>query len=277
MARGALVLDAAMGTRLIAMGLDLSDDDPALWNLSHPEAVRELHARDVAAGSDAVVTNTFGANRHWLTRYGRAGDVAAINRRAVELARDAAGPGRFVFGSIGPTASGVSDASREQAEALAVSGVDALLFETHTRERAERALEQVGGTVSLPLMVCLLDWPPSPAEPARRLAVLGATALGANCQHGMEPALRLAEALHRVTDLPLIFKPGAGLPGEPPASPDSFAQAVHELESLGARLIGGCCGTTEAHVAALRSACPPWNARHHFAADGPPVRRGPTP
>ena len=142
MARGLLVLDAAMGTRLIARGLDLSGDDPSLWNLSHPEVVRELHARDVAAGSDAVVTNTFGANRHWLARYGRAGEVAAINRRAVELAREAAGPGRFVLGSIGPTASEVPGAAREQAEALAGSGVDALLFETHTLEQAERALER---------------------------------------------------------------------------------------------------------------------------------------
>lgn len=277
MARGPLVLDAAMGTRLIARGLDLSGDDPALWNLSHPGVVRAIHARDVAAGSDAVVTNTFGANRCWLARYGRAGEVAAINRRAVELAREAVGPGRFVLGSIGPTASEFPDASRAQAEALAVSGVDALLFETHTLEHAERALGQVGGTDFLPLLVCLLDWPASPAEPARRLAGLGAAALGANCQRGMEPALRLAEALHRATDLPLIFKPGAGLPGEPPASPGSFARAVPELEALGARLIGGCCGTTEAHVVALRSACPPWHSLPHPAADSPPARRGQTP
>ncbi len=277
MSRGPLVLDAAMGTRLISRGLDLSGDDPALWNLSHPGVVRVLHARDVAAGSDAVVTNTFGANRIWLARYGRAEDVAAINRRAVGLAREAAGPGRFVLGSIGPTASEVPDASREQAEALADSGVDALLFETHRMEDAERALEQVEGTVSLPLLVCLLDWPPSPAEPARRLAGLGAAALGANCQLGMEPALRLAVALHRATDLPLILKPGAGLPGESPASPESFARALPELVALGARLIGGCCGTTEAHVAALRSASPPWNSPRHAAVSGPPVRRGQSP
>src|SRR4051812_16772915 len=116
MARGLLVLDAAMGTRLIARGLDLTGDDPTLWNLSHPDEVRELHGRDVAAGSDAVVTNTFGANRNWLARYGRAGDVAAINRRAVGLARETVGPDRFVFGSIGPTASEVPGAAREQAE-----------------------------------------------------------------------------------------------------------------------------------------------------------------
>jgi hypothetical protein len=155
--------------------------------------------------------------------------------------------------------------------------VDALLFETHTLALAERALAEVGGTVSLPMLVCLHDWPDPPAEPARRLADLGASAIGANCQLGMATALRLAGALHRATDLPLIFKPGAGLPGEPPASPESFARAVCDLVSLGARLIGGCCGTTEAHVAALRSACPPRKPLHHSAASSPPVRRGRTP
>jgi hypothetical protein len=162
-------------------------------------------------------------------------------------------------------------------EALAVADVDALLFETHTLALAERALAEVGGTVPLPMLVCLHDWPNSPAEPARRLADLGAAALGANCQLSMAPALRLAEALHRATDLPLIFKPGAGLPGEPPASPESFARAVSRLVTLGARLLGGCCGTTEAHVAALRSACLPRNRLHHSAATGSPARRGPTP
>ncbi len=85
---GPIVLDAALGTRLCAMGLDLKTDDPALWNLTHPDAVKELHRRDVAAGSQAIVTNTFGANRAWLARFNRANEVAAINRRAVELARN---------------------------------------------------------------------------------------------------------------------------------------------------------------------------------------------
>ena len=278
MARGPLVLDAAMGTRLIARGLDLSGDDPALWNLSHPDVVRELHARDVAAGSDAVVTNTFGANRRWLARYGRAGEVAAINRRAVELAREAAGPGRFVFGSIGPTASESPRrllASRRRPWPIPASTPSS--SRRITLEQAERALEQVGGTVSLPMLVCLLDWPRSPAEPARRLADLGAAALGANCQPGMEPALRLAEALHRATDLPLIFKPGAGLPGEPPASPESFARAVSDARGAGGpadrRLLRddrGPRGRAPLGLPTEESPAP-------FRRLWPSVRRGPTP
>ncbi len=99
-----LLLDAGMGTRLMAGGLDCGRDDPSLWCLDHPHAVAKIHHADVAAGSDALFSNTFGANRFWLDRFGRADDVATLNRRAVELAREAAGADRFVIGSIGPSA-----------------------------------------------------------------------------------------------------------------------------------------------------------------------------
>ena len=257
LAHGPLILDAAMGTRLIARGLDLSCDDPALWVLAHPELVSDLHARDVAAGSDAVLTNTFGANRVWLARFGQADQVAAINRRAVALARAAAGPDRFVIGTIGPTAARQPDACREQAELLADAGADALLFETHRADEAEIALRAVVGRVPLALLVSLVTWPDAIAETAQRLADLGAAVLGGNCQDGIEPALRLAERLRPCTDLPLLIKPSAGRPDEGPETPESFAGAVPRLLTLNVRLLGGCCGTTEAHVAALRGACYP--------------------
>src|SRR5436309_3398152 len=88
--QGPLILDAAMGTRLCARGLDLRSDDPSLWNLTHPTEVLALHRRDVSAGSQVLFTNTFGANRSWLANYGRSDAVEALNRRAVELARQAA-------------------------------------------------------------------------------------------------------------------------------------------------------------------------------------------
>lgn len=257
-ARGPLVLDAALGARLIALGLDPSRDDPALWTIDRPDAVLDLHVRDVLAGSDALLTNTFGANRHWLARFGRAADSAAINRRATALAREAAGPGRFVIGSIGPTACDDPDALVRQVEALADSGVDALLFETHRGEQAERALGIVGQGVSgtLPRLVSLVEWPGSgPAGLARRLEDLGACVLGVNCVSGMGPALKAVRAIAGLTWLPLLVKPSAGLPGGPKASPASFAAAVPALLACGVRLIGGCCGTTEEHVAALRAAC----------------------
>src|SRR5579859_5094964 len=91
-----LVLDAAMGTRLVAAGLDLNADDPALWNRTHPELVRAVHRRDIAAGADAILTNTFGANRCWLDRFGAAQIAAELNRAAVALAQAEAGPDRYV-------------------------------------------------------------------------------------------------------------------------------------------------------------------------------------
>jgi methionine synthase I (cobalamin-dependent) len=260
LARGPLVLDAATGTRLVALGLDLKSDDPALWNLARPEAVAELHARDFAAGADGVLTNTFGANRRWLARFGRAAGAEELNRRAVALARRAAaGVGRpvFVIGSVGPTASDEARACRGQAEALLDAGADALLFETHRFEQAVDALAAMRGVVpdTLPVWVSLIDWPAPVADRARRLEDLGATALGVNCVPGVGPALAAARALAGVTWLPLLVKPNTGPPGAEPEGPASFARAVPALLACGVRLLGGCCGTTEDHVAALRAAC----------------------
>ena len=95
--RSPLVLDAGMGTRLLEAGLDLQIDDPTLWCLSHPEKVVAIHRRDVASGAQAILTNTFGANRAWLARFGQVGNLGPINRRAVHLARTAAGSNRFVL------------------------------------------------------------------------------------------------------------------------------------------------------------------------------------
>jgi methionine synthase I (cobalamin-dependent) len=262
LARGPLVLDAGMGTRLVARGLDLASDDPALRNLTHPEAVADVHARDVAAGADAVLTNTFGANRRWLARFGRADSATEVNRRAVALARQAAGAGAagrpvFVIGSVGPTASDDPDACRGQAEALLDAGADALLFETHRFDQAVAALQAVRSLVpdATPVWVSLVDWPAPVSEPARRLEDLGAAVLGVNCVPGVRPALATARALAGATWLPLLVKPNAGRPGDPPEGPGAFARAVPALLACGVRLLGGCCGTDERHVAALRAAC----------------------
>ncbi len=265
LARGPVLLDAGMGTRLIARGVDLARDDPAAWALDHPDDVLGLHDRDVAAGADAVATDTFGANRAWLARFGLADRAIAINRRAVGLARLAVGPGGIVLGSIGPTASDDPGALREQADTLIESGVDALLLETHRLDQADRALTLLSpGPV--PILASLHDWPGPVADAARRLVDLGAAAIGANCLAGMAPALALARKLQGARDVPLLMKPAAGPPGSPPESPETFAAAVPELLALGVRLIGGCCGTTEAHVSAMRSAL--------SAATRPPGRQG---
>lgn len=249
--RRPILLDAAMGTRLIARGLTLATDDLALWVLGHPDRILEVHLLDAEAGADALLTCTFGANRGWLDRFDRGRDVRAINWRAVELARVAAGPGRYLIGSIGPTASGQPGAFLEQVDALLEAGVDALLLETHALGQAEAALRLLRG-VPTPILASLFDWPDPVADPARRLIDLGAWAIGANCQPGIRPALDLARMLRAATDHPILLKPSAGLPGSPLEPPEFFGAAVPELVALGVRLIGGCCGTTEAHVAALK-------------------------
>lgn len=257
--RGPVLLDAAHGTRLIVQGLDPARDDPALWNLDRPEEVARLHALDVAAGADALLTNTFGANRTWLARFGRADAAVAANRRGVELARDAAGPDRLVIGSIGPTGG-----HAEQAKALVAAGADALLLETHDPASAAAGLGRLGRlreATGVPVLVSLFAWPDEPSETARTLAGLGASALGVNCVAGPDAALAVARKLRAATDLPLLAKPNAGPPGAPAIEPGAFAAALPALLGLGVWLVGGCCGTTDAHLAALRAALGPPPAR----------------
>lgn len=249
-----LVLDAAMGTRLFACGLDFDRDDPALWNLSRPDDVLDLHRRDVRAGADVVLANTFGASRPWLARFGRAEEVGAINAQAVALARAAAGPGRFVLGSIGPGAAiGDGSAYAEQALLLIAEGVDGLILETHRIDQAETGLRRISSLATVPILVSLHEWPEPEGPAARRLIALGASALGANCGTGPEGVIRATEAMARIVEVPWIAKPSAGTPGGEIATPAEFGAIAQRFRDLGVRLIGGCCGTTEAHVAAIRA------------------------
>jgi methionine synthase I (cobalamin-dependent) len=249
-----VLLDAAMGTRLVARGLDLATDDPALWNLSRPASVSEVHQLDVAAGSLALFTNTFGANRPNLERFGLGDLVATINRTAVSLARSALGPDRWLVGSIGPLASRVAVSYREQGLALAQSGVNAIILETHSAEQAEIGLTELSRVIEIPLMVSLHEWGDRPKETARRLVDLGAQVLGVNCVLGMQSARVVIERLRTAVDLPLLAKPSAGLPGQPPTPPAAFAGELEWLFDLDVRFVGGCCGTTEVHIAALKNA-----------------------
>lgn len=243
-----------MGTRLIAAGLALDHDDPALWNLSHPDVVADIHRRDRRAGADVLVTNTFGASRTWLGRYRKAEQLEAINRRAVELAREAVGPDGFVLGDIGPAAAQVSGEVGEQARVLIAAGVDGLLFETFQLDPAEAALRDLEGWSGVPLLVSLFSWPEPIAEAARRLETAGADLLGMNCQAGIGSAVAFAERIRPATALPLFVKPSATFPDRADSEAESFAREIPRLLALGVALLGGCCGTTEVHVAALRSA-----------------------
>ena len=240
-----MLLDAGMGTRLIALGLDLGRDDPALWTLDRPEAVAAVHRSDVDAGADGLTTNTFGANASWLGRYGRAGDANRINRVAAELARSIGGPGRIVLGSIGPTASG-NDAV-DQAEALADGGVDALLLETNAANPpVGPLLRRLREAIGLPMLVTYAivsddaPLPPMGLEAGEE----GPAAIGWNCIPP-ERAVALPARLREPTSVPLILRPSGGRP---------WSAEVPGLLRAGVRFFGGCCGTTEADVEAMRIA-----------------------
>jgi methionine synthase I (cobalamin-dependent) len=273
--RGPLVLDAGMGTRLCGRGLDLRADDPCLWNLDRPDDVRHNHHRDSSAGAHVLFTNTFGANRAWLARYGRRVDVVPINRAGVEMARLAAGPSGFVAGDIGPSAAEEPGAAGEQAAVLIEAGVDALVLETFRLEPTIAALEEIRalmGTLPVPLIVGLWHWPDGVEDAARRLVEAGADVVGLNCRPAIDGAAALVRRLAAAVACPLMVKPGLA-PGDPEsvATPAAFAAAVPELLEHNVRLIGGCCGTTEAHVAAIAAAC----AAHRILQ--PPLRRGAAP
>jgi 5-methyltetrahydrofolate--homocysteine methyltransferase len=237
---GPLVLDAGMGTRLLARGLDLRIDDPCLWNLDRPEHVLDVHRRDAAAGSRVLLTNTFGANRAWLARLGRRGDLEAINRAGADLARRAAGPSGFVVGDIGASAADEPGAADEQAAVLIDAGVDAIILETFLLESAlaaMRGLRPNMASSAVPRIVGLWRWPGAIEDAARRLVDAGADIIGINCRPAMSGALAVVRRL-------------AGCDSTPAA----FAAALPALVEYNVRLIGGCCGTSEAHVAALATA-----------------------
>jgi methionine synthase I (cobalamin-dependent) len=256
---GPLLLDAGMGTRLCSAGLDLRVDDPCLWNLDRPDVVLDLHLRDATAGSRVFFTNTFGANQHWLARLGRPGDTESINRSGVELARRAARPSGFVVGDIGPSAADNEGAAVEQAAVLLDAGVDALVLETFQFEAAVAAVSALNSnmpTLAVPLMVSLCRWPEAVEEAALRLVEAGVAVVGVNCRPALGDVLSLVRRLARAVACPLLVKPGVAA-GDPPglSTPAAFVAAVPEMIRHNVRLIGGCCGTTETHIAAIAAAC----------------------
>ncbi len=247
-----LLLDAGMGLRLIQNRTLFATDDSSWANVGFPQVVRRFHEEDIAAGSDALLTNTFGGNRpnlDWFNAtFQKAYDFKAINRRGVAVAREAAGPIRFVIGSIGPMRIPDARAYQEQGEILEKSGVDALILETHVFEDAEIGVRSIAQITSIPLIVSLYRWPADAVGAARTLIDLGVSVLGANCGKTTDDVVECLERLAGRVEVPLLAKPSAG----PDEGPDVFAALVPKLLALGVKMIGGCCGTTAQHIAAMR-------------------------
>ncbi|HXG03404.1 MAG TPA: bifunctional homocysteine S-methyltransferase/methylenetetrahydrofolate reductase [Candidatus Binatia bacterium] len=280
LAERALLCDGAMGTMLYARGVPLDACFDVL-NVTSPRLVQSIHADYIAAGSDCVETNTFGANRFKLAVHGLADRVREINRQGVRLARDvreSTGRDVLVLGSIGPlgkylaplgtvTADEARAAFREQAEGLLEGGVDAFIVETFS-DLAEIALaiEAVRAVSDLPIVAQMAFSDEgvtftgrAPAEVARTLAALGVAALGANCSVGSSTLYEVLQAMRPAAGgVPLAVQPNAGLPqrvGERLmylSSPGYMAEYAGRMVEAGARLVGGCCGTTPVHIAAMR-------------------------
>lgn len=251
---GTVLLDGGMGTRLRQF-FDRGTpefEEPSRANRTHPGVVRSIHARDFEAGADAVLTNTFGANRARLDGLGIGRQFEALNRVGVELAREAAGPDRFVIGSIGPDSADDADRKiREQAAILVEAGVDALILETQTFDQADRVLGHLSAIFAVPIFASLWTWPEDAAAAAKRLQDVGADAIGTNCGLGLDDVLAATEKIAGAVSVPLIAKPSADTRGKV-ASPETFARFVPQFLDLGVRLIGGCCGSGEGHIAAMR-------------------------
>jgi methionine synthase I (cobalamin-dependent) len=278
LAEGPVVTDGAWGTQLQDTGLP-TGACPDEWNLSHPDRVEAVPRSYVEAGSQVVLTNTFRANRLALHSYGLADLARQINLAGGQISRRAAGSRARVFGSIGPsgkmlfagevTAEELQDAFTEQAEALAESGVDALIIETMSDlEEAKLALAAAQAT-GLPAVACMvfdtgkeLDrimTGRTPEQVAEELTSAGANAVGANCGQGIASYVPICQRLHAATGLPIWIKANAGVPqmiGDQvvyESTPEQFAAHGPDLVAAGASFLGGCCGTGPDYIRALRT------------------------
>jgi len=280
-----LVADGAMGTNLFLRGLE-TGDAPELWNVDHPDRVADVHRGFVAAGSDIVLTNTFGANRHRLKLHKLEGRVHELNRAAAALARtvaDSAGRVVVVAGSIGPTGELLQplgaltfdearEAFAEQAEGLAEGGADVLWIETMSAANEVEAAVAGAATTGLPIVTTLTFdtngrtmMGVTPAEAAALVHRLlpRPLAFGSNCGTGpaelVASILGLAKASVAGTDV-LVAKGNCGIPQfedgkiKFSGTPELMAEYARLARDAGARIIGACCGSEPRHLKAIVAA-----------------------
>jgi 5-methyltetrahydrofolate--homocysteine methyltransferase len=279
-----LLGDGAMGTQLMFAGLEQGNCGEA-WNLTHPERVLAIQRRYVEAGSDCLITNTFGGSRIMLTRHSEADHVVEVNKAAVDIARQAFGdkPG-YVLGDIGPfggllqpfgefTVDQVRSAFEEQAGALVDGGADAIIIETQTSLEelliGIQAAQAAGAKCIIGSMAydVTLDGTTfrtmmgiEPERAAEFMEENGAHIVALNCGTGMEmERARVAvERYKAVTSLPVMVQPNAGKPQlinmkvVYDETPEQMVKGLPALLESGANIIGSCCGSTPDHIRAFR-------------------------
>jgi 5-methyltetrahydrofolate--homocysteine methyltransferase len=278
-----LISDGAMGTFLYAKGLT-AGENPESWCVSHPAEVRSIAEAYLEAGSDLVETNSFGGTCYKLKPYGLGDKVTEFNRAAAALAKAAAGAGRLVAASVGPTGHIVEEeggdvtceqlyaAFKEQITALAEGGADAICVETMSSlTEAVQAIRAAKENTNLPV-ICTFTFEKGakgyrtmmgvkPDRAAREAVAAGADVVGANCGNGIANMIEItAQMRAAVPETPILIHANAGAPVVEDGkavfkeTPEYMASRVAELISAGANIIGGCCGTTPAHIAAMAQA-----------------------
>jgi 5-methyltetrahydrofolate--homocysteine methyltransferase len=276
-----LISDGATGTYLQAHGLE-PGGCPEEFNISHPEIIRRMAREYFDAGSDLVLTNSFGGNRFMQEKYGLGDKVKEINRLAAEHAKSQTPSGCYVVGSIGPTGEFLEplgpvteeqmlNAFTEQACALEEGGADAVVIETLTSiEECVLAIKAAKENTKLTVMATLTyDKGPrgfftmmgvTPQIGVTALKEAGADVIGANCGNGIDVMVELAAELRAVTNDYLLIHSNAGIPslqnGEIiyPESPNYMVDGFLQLVDLGVNILGGCCGSNPEHIRALAKA-----------------------
>ncbi len=295
-----LLGDGAMGTQLMFAGLEQGNCGEA-WNLTQPEKVLAIQRRYVEAGSDCLITNTFGGSRIMLTRHSQPDHVVAVNKAGVEIARQAFnGKDGYVLGDIGPfggllepfgefTEAQVQSAFEEQAGALVDAGADAIIIETQTSleelaigiEAAKTAgskciIGSMAYDVTLDGSTFRTMMGIDPERAAEFMEEHGAHIVALNCGTGMdmERARDAVERYKRTTSLPVMVQPNAGKPqlinmkvvyNE---TPEQMVQGLLPLLKMGTNIVGGCCGSTPEHIRAFRKVMDEFMTAEGIEVDG---------
>ena len=279
-----LLGDGAMGTQLQQAGLEPGGCGEA-WNTGHPDRVLAIQKKYVEAGSDCLITNTFGGSGIMLERHEHGGEVESINQAGARIAREAfGGKEGYVIGDIGPfgglmepygevTEESVRDAFGEQARALVSGGVDAIIIETQTSLEelgiGLRAAREAGAPCVIGSMAYDVTFDGEeirtmmgigPEDAAEFMAENGADVIALNCGSGVDVAwaARAVERYRRISDLPTMAQPNAGLPELVDMevvyrqTPEEMTAELSALISAGANIVGGCCGSSPAHLRLFR-------------------------
>ena len=272
-----LLADGAIGTELLRLGLDAGGFGES-WNIERPEQVLSVHKAYREAGARLLTTNSFRGNRATLSGHGLTERVEEINRRASELAREAANGDSWVLGSIGPFGGFLAPLGptsenearslfEEQARALLNGGADGIAIETMTAREELDAAIRASRAAGAKLVVAMMTFGKtkkgyrtmmgvSPEEMIETAAAAGADVVGSNCGQGlsMQQYVELVGRFRALTGKPIIIRPNAGLPDLQKGKvkynqiPQTMADCVRDLVRAGANIIGGCCGTTPEHI-----------------------------